>query len=72
MTQISEFGKEAKKLMIDKNLSLTELAAKITETTGMFCDRSYLAKIYSGERNAPKIRAAIREILEMGEADGKT
>ena len=62
-----DFKKEVKKRLIDKDWTFDNLAHAITDKTGLFCDTSYLSRNISGERNAPKIRAAICEILEIEE-----
>lgn len=54
--------------MIDSNVnSFTELARLVHEKTGLYCDHAYMSRVLSGERKAPKIRAAIAEILGMPE-----
>jgi hypothetical protein len=42
---------------------------RIGEDTGVFVDDSYLYKILTGQRNAPKIVQAIRDILEIPDAN---
>lgn len=61
------FEKEIKKRLIDKDWSIENLANAVSDRTGLFCDSSYIFKIWRGERKAPKIVAAIKEILEMEE-----
>lgn len=54
--------------MIDSNVrSFTELAKLVHEKTGLYCDHAYMSRILNGERKAPKIRAAIAEILQLPE-----
>lgn len=62
-----EFRKKVKKRLIDLDKPQKWLEAEIRERTGLFVDSSYLNKIYSGERAAPKIVSAIREILDIKE-----
>ena len=62
-----EFFKKVKYRLIDLGKNQRWLENQITEKTGLFVDGSYLSKIYNGERNAPKIRSAICEILEIDE-----
>ena len=62
-----EFMKEVKKRLIDLDKSQKWLEEQVTEKTGLFVDSSYLGKIYKGERNAPKVVKAIREILDIPE-----
>jgi hypothetical protein len=44
------------------------LEQTVTDRTGLFVDSSYMYKILTGQRSAPKIVAAIREILNLPEA----
>ena len=62
-----EFFKKVKYRLIDLEKTQKWLEQEITKKTGLFVDSSYLNKIYNGDRNAPKIRAAICEILEIEE-----
>ena len=41
------------------------LEETVAEKTGLFVDRGYMNKILTGKRNAPKIVAAICEILNV-------
>lgn len=61
------FMKEVKKRLIDLDKNQKWLEEQITEKTGLFVDSSYLGKIYKGERNAPKVVQAIKEILNIPE-----
>lgn len=63
----SEFGKTVKKRLIDLDKTQGWLIASVREKTGLFFDDSYLHKILTGQRNAPKILQAIRETLQMDE-----
>lgn len=62
-----DFRKKVKYRLIDLEKSQKWLEEQIREKTGLFIDSSYLTKIYNGERNAPKIKAAICEILDIKE-----
>lgn len=62
-----EFKKKAKIRLIELGKSQKWLEEQVREKTGLFFDSSYLAKIFNGERNAPKIKAAICEILNIKE-----
>ena len=42
------------------------LEEAVRERTGLYVDGSYLYKILTGKRNAPKITEAITEILKEG------
>lgn len=65
MTQLTVFGKEVKKKLVDIDQSQAWLMDKINKQTGLFIDSGYMYKILTGKRNAPKIVSAIRDILEM-------
>ena len=43
------------------------LEEAVAEKTGLFVDNGYMHKILTGQRNAPKIIAAICEILNIKE-----
>ena len=55
-TELLRIGKEQK-----------WLEEAISEKTGLYVDNGYLYKILTGQRNAPKIVAAICEILNIQE-----
>lgn len=63
LSKFSDFGLRVKMqlLQIGKNQKWLEEA--ISEKTGLFVDSGYLYKIFTGQRNAPKVVEAIREIL---------
>lgn len=65
MAQNTEFGKEVRKTLIDRDMSVVELAQQVAERTGLFCDATYIYHIFRGDRNAPKIVDAIKDILGM-------
>lgn len=61
------FGKRVKIRLIEIEKSQRWLIDEITKRTGLFVDSSYLCKIFNGERNAPRVVQAIREILDIPE-----
>ncbi len=63
-----DFRKKVKKRLIDLDKTQKWLEEQIQAETGLFVDSSYLNKIFSGQRAAPKIVKAIREILNIPEA----
>ena len=63
----AEFKKAVKHRLVDMEMSQAELIRQVREKTGMFLDTSYINKIYRGEKNSPKIKRAIREILNLPE-----
>lgn len=70
MIQLTAYGKDVKKRLIDIGQSQEWLAGQVKEKTGLFCDTAYLYKILIGERNPPSIVSAINEILELGKETG--
>ena len=63
LSKFSDFGLcvKTKLLQIGKNQKWLEEA--VSEKTGLYVDGGYMHKILTGQRNAPKIVEAIREIL---------
>lgn len=53
------FGKEAKKIMIDKGMTMTQLASQLG------ISRPYLTEIFKGTRRAKKQKQKIATILGM-------
>jgi len=66
-SKFTDFGLcvKTKLLQIGKEQKWLEKA--ISEKTGLFVDCGYMYKILTGQRNAPKIVAAICEILNIQE-----
>lgn len=60
-----EFMKKVKCRLIDLGKSQKWLENEIRKKTGLFVDSGYLNKIFRGKRQAPKVVAAIREILDI-------
>ena len=67
MTQNTDFRKKTRYALIDRDKTQTWLIEQIRERTGLYCDSAYLSHIFTGKRNAPKIKAAICEILGISE-----
>ena len=65
MSVLTQYGVEVKKSLIEHGMSQKTLAERISEKTGLFVDSGYLYKILTGARSAPKVTAAINEILEI-------
>lgn len=63
--RLTEFGKKIKIALIERDRTQNWLIDEVKKKTGLFLDSAYLSRIMVGERNAPKIVAAIREILEF-------
>ena len=67
LSKFSDFGLcvKTKLLQIGKDQKWLEEA--VSEKTGLYVDGGYMYKILTGQRNAPKIVVAIREILNIQE-----
>lgn len=59
------FAKEVKKALIDVGKNYEWLSEEVTDRTGLYCDSPYISRVLNGERNAPKIVQAIKEILGL-------
>ena len=67
-SKFSDFGLCVKTELLRRGKEQKWLEEAVTEKTGLYIDGGYMYKILTGKRNAPKIVAAIREILELEEA----
>lgn len=67
MSKYSDFGLCVKTELLRKDKSQKWLEEAVAKKTGLFVDGGYMYKILTGQRNAPKIVAAIREILNIEE-----
>ena len=63
-----DFRKQVKKQLIDLGKTQKWLEEEVSKRTGLFVDSGYMYKILTGQRNAPKVVQAIREILDIPEA----
>ncbi len=67
-SKFSDFGLCVKTELLRQGKEQKWLEEAVTEKTGLYVDSGYMYKILTGKRNAPKIVAAIREILGLEEA----
>lgn len=67
-SKFSDFGLCVKTELLRQGKEQKWLEEAVSEKTGLFVDGGYMYKILTGQRNAPKIVAAIREILNIQEA----
>lgn len=66
MAEYTDFGLEVKtKLLGPPNRTQTWLAEQVSKSTGMYVDPAYISRILTGQRKAPKIVEAIRDILDI-------
>lgn len=70
LSKFSDFGLCVKTKLLQIGKDQKWLNQVVSEKTGLFVDNGYMYKILTGQRNAPKIVAAICEILSI-EADNK-
>lgn len=64
----TQFGKEIKKRLVDKERKQIWLIEQVSKETGLYFDRSYLHKVMTGQLNTPRIVQAICKILEITDA----
>ena len=67
--KFSGFGLRVKTELLKLGKGQAWLEEAISKKTGLFVDGSYMYKILTGQRNAPKIVAAICEILDIKECE---
>lgn len=70
--KLTDFGLCVKTELLRRGMEQKQLEKSITEKTGLYVDSSYLSKIFTGQRNAPKVVQAIRDILEIPATAQKT
>ena len=63
--RFTEFGKKIKFALIEREQTQEWLISEVKKKTGLYFDSSYLNRIMTGQNNAPKVVAAIKEILEL-------
>ena len=64
-SKFSDFGLCVKTELLRMGKEQKWLEAAVTEKTGLYVDSGYMYKVLTGQRNAPKIVAAICEILNI-------
>ena len=64
-SKFSDFGLCVKTELLRMGKEQKWLEEAVAEKTGLFVDNGYMYKILTGQRNAPKIVSAIREILNI-------
>lgn len=67
MAQLTAFGKDIGKRLIDLGHPQVWLIDQVRQRTGLYFDDSYLYKIKTGQKKTPKIVQAIRDILDLPE-----
>lgn len=67
MAQLTAFGKDVKKKLVDIDKPQVWLIEQVKKSTGLYFDDSYLWKILAGQIATPKIIRAICEILDLSD-----
>lgn len=73
LSKFSDFGLCVKTELLRTGKEQKWLEEAVSEKTGLYVDSGYMYKVLTGQRNAPKIVAAICEILNIlqdGDQDG--
>jgi hypothetical protein len=66
-SKFSDFGLAVKTELLKQGRNQQWLEGQDAAATGLYVDSGYMYKILTGQRNAPKIVQAIREILGIEE-----
>jgi hypothetical protein len=66
-SKFTDFGLCVKTELLRQGKEQKWLEETVSEKTGLFVDNGYMYKILTGQRNAPRIVAAICEILNIRE-----
>lgn len=66
-SKFSDFGLCVKTELLRQGKEQKWLEEAVSEKTGLYVDGGYMYKILTGRRNAPKIVAAICEVLNIQE-----
>lgn len=65
LSKFSDFGLCVKTKLLQLGKDQKWLEEAVSKRTGLFVDNGYMYKILTGQRNAPKIVAAICDILDI-------
>lgn len=71
LSKFSDFGLRVKVELLRIGKEQKWLEEAVAEKTGLFVDGGYMYKVLTGQRKAPKIVAAICEILNIQEDAGE-
>lgn len=66
-SKFTDFGLCVKTKLLQMGKEQKWLEEAISEKTGLYVDNGYMYKILTGQREAPKIVAAICEVLSIPE-----
>lgn len=65
LSKFTNFGLLVKTKLLQNGKDQKWLEEQVKTKTGLYVDNGYMYKILTGQRNAPKIVAAIKEILDI-------
>lgn len=65
--KFTSFGLRVKTELLKIGKEQKWLENEIRKGTGLYVDNGYMYKVLTGQREAPKIKAAICEILDLSE-----
>lgn len=60
---MTDYGRAVKHKLVDIDKTQTWLIREISSKTGLYVDSAYLSSIFSGRRNAPRVKDAIYDII---------
>lgn len=66
--KFTPFGLCVKTELLRRGMTQKQLEEEVNCQSGLFVDSGYMYKILTGQRSAPKIVQAIRDILDLPEA----
>ena len=66
-SKFTDFGLCVKTELLRQGKEQKWLEEAVSEKTGLFIDNGYMYKILTGQRNAPKLVSAIRDVLGLNE-----
>lgn len=69
LSKFSDFGLRVKMQLLQRGKDQRWLEEAVAAKTGLYVDGGYMYKILTGKRKAPKIVAAICEILNIEETN---
>jgi len=70
-SKFSDFGLAVKTELLRRGKGQKWLEETVSVATGLYVDSGYMYKILTGQRNAPRVVAAIREALGMARNEGE-
>ena len=64
-SKFTDFGLEVKTKLLRQGKDQKWLEEAVREKTGLYVDNGYMWRVLTGQRNAPKIVEAIKEIMDI-------